>query len=468
MLPALATTTIFTFMWMWNDFFGSLIYLTTPENFTVPLALRQFLDTQGASNWGAMFAMSVVSLVPLFLVFLFGQRFLVKGFATPGTKSPATGRAPRAGPGSSVPATATRAGPGPSIPRSHDFRQRTFMTTRYAVIGTGHRAQMYLDAIAGPHAAVAQLVALIDSNPARREYYRGRFEQFADAESAGPEQLEELIERLAVDRVIVTSPDRLHAEHVVRALDAGADVIVEKPLTIDAPSARRIQEAIDRTGRQVLVTFNYRYSPRNTALKEIIAAGEIGEVVSVVFEWVLDTSHGADYFRRWHRDKANSGGLFIHKSAHQFDLVNWWTGQGHERVYARGGLRFYGRDNAEARGADLLPERGTHDGPRDPFELDLRGDERLKNLYLDAEQHDGYLRDRSVFDTGISTEDNLTAIVDYDRGAVLTYALNAHSPWEGYRVAVNGTAGRAELEIVERAEVIPAADDSAVVDPSAK
>src|SRR5690625_6807591 len=97
------------------------------------------------------------------------------------------------------------------------------MTTRYAVIGTGHRAQMYLDAIAGPHADVAQLVALIDSNPARREYYRGRFEQFADAESAGPEQLEELIERLAVDRVIVTSPDRLHAEHVVRALDAGAD-----------------------------------------------------------------------------------------------------------------------------------------------------------------------------------------------------------------------------------------------------
>ncbi|MGP5709295.1 carbohydrate ABC transporter permease [Brachybacterium alimentarium] len=86
MLPALATTTIFTFMWMWNDFFGSLIYLTTPENFTVPLALKSFLDTQGSSDWGAMFAMSVVSLIPLFLVFLFGQRFLVKGFATTGIK----------------------------------------------------------------------------------------------------------------------------------------------------------------------------------------------------------------------------------------------------------------------------------------------------------------------------------------------------------------------------------------------
>jgi multiple sugar transport system permease protein len=86
MLPALATTTIFTFMWMWNDFFGSLIYLTTPENFTVPLALQSFLDTQGSSDWGAMFAMSVLSLIPLFLVFLFGQRFLIKGFATTGIK----------------------------------------------------------------------------------------------------------------------------------------------------------------------------------------------------------------------------------------------------------------------------------------------------------------------------------------------------------------------------------------------
>lgn len=86
MTPALATTTIFTFMWMWNDFFASLIYLTTPENFTVPLALRSFLDTQASSDWGGMFAMSVVSLIPLFLVFLFGQKYLVKGFATTGLK----------------------------------------------------------------------------------------------------------------------------------------------------------------------------------------------------------------------------------------------------------------------------------------------------------------------------------------------------------------------------------------------
>ena len=86
MVPAIATTAIFTFMWTWNDFFSSLIYLTRMENYTVPLGVRAFMDTMGESNWGAMFAMSVVSLVPVFIAFLFGQKFLVRGIATTGIK----------------------------------------------------------------------------------------------------------------------------------------------------------------------------------------------------------------------------------------------------------------------------------------------------------------------------------------------------------------------------------------------
>jgi len=84
--PAIATTAIFTFIWTWSDFFTPLIYLTDPISYTVPVALRSFLDSSEGSNWGAMFAMSIVTLVPLFLAFLFGQRFLVKGIATTGGK----------------------------------------------------------------------------------------------------------------------------------------------------------------------------------------------------------------------------------------------------------------------------------------------------------------------------------------------------------------------------------------------
>jgi len=86
MVPALATTAIFTFIWSWNDFFTPLVYLTSPEAYTVPVALRSFVDSQGETSWGALFAMSVVSLLPVFIAFLVGQRWLVRGIATTGLR----------------------------------------------------------------------------------------------------------------------------------------------------------------------------------------------------------------------------------------------------------------------------------------------------------------------------------------------------------------------------------------------
>ena len=86
MTPALATTAIFTFIWTWNDFFSQLIYLTDPDIYTVPVALRSFVDATANTSWGSLFAMSLVSLLPIFLVFLFGQKYLVKGMATTGIK----------------------------------------------------------------------------------------------------------------------------------------------------------------------------------------------------------------------------------------------------------------------------------------------------------------------------------------------------------------------------------------------
>lgn len=343
---------------------------------------------------------------------------------------------------------------------------------RYGLIGAGHRAQMYTDAIGEAHRDVAVLVALADSNPGRLEHHRRRMvTEYGYADDAiaayGPDDVEAMVSEQALDAVIVTTPDFTHADIIVRVLRAGADAVVEKPLTIDAASAQRIVAAVKETGRKVVVTFNYRYSPRNSALKEVITSGRIGRVLSVTFEWVLDTAHGADYFRRWHREKVNSGGLLVHKSSHHFDLVNWWLADTPARVYASGGVRFYGAENADARGLAPRPERGTHDGEHGPFELDLRDDPRLKALYLDNEHHDGYRRDQDVFGPGVTTEDNLAVIVDYAGGATLSYALNAHSPWEGYRVAVNGTEGRAELVVVERAAVLLDDEGKVVIDPSA-
>ncbi|MGM1029056.1 MAG: Gfo/Idh/MocA family protein [Actinomycetota bacterium] len=341
--------------------------------------------------------------------------------------------------------------------------------TRYALAGAGHRAQLYVDAITGTFAEHAELVAICEPNPVRAAMHASHVSDRGQPAPSlwPPSQLEAMIEQARVDRVIICARDDLHAELIVRSLDAGVDVVVEKPLTIDGPSAAAIEDAVARTGGSVVMTFNYRYSPRNSALRRVIQEGRIGDVTSIDFSWMLDTKHGADYFRRWHREKSSSGGLLVHKASHHFDLVNWWIGQSPRRVFASGGLRFYGAENAAARGLGERPARGTHDGEHDAFELDLRDDPRLRALYLEAEQHDGYQRDRDVFGAGITIEDNLALVVDYAGGATLSYSLNAHAPWEGYRVAVNGTLGRVELDVVERGAVLVDEGLHPVLDPSA-
>ncbi len=88
-------------------------------------------------------------------------------------------------------------------------------------------------------------------------------------------------------------------------------------------------------------------------IKELVREGAVGKILSVDFEYLLDTNHGAEYFRRWHRRMENSGGLLVHKSTHHFNLVNWWIEEEPEEIYANGNLRFYGytRENRGERGS---------------------------------------------------------------------------------------------------------------------
>ena len=133
-------------------------------------------------------------------------------------------------------------------------------------------------------------------------------------------------------------------------MELGYDVITEKPMTTDAKKAQEIVDTIEKTGRNLCVTFNYRYAPHSSKVRELLMQNVIGDITQVHFEWFLNTSHGADYFRRWHRDKRNSGGLLVHKSTHHFDLINFWLDSAPETVFAFGDLKFYGRENAEKRG----------------------------------------------------------------------------------------------------------------------
>jgi len=326
----------------------------------------------------------------------------------------------------------------------------------YAIVGLGHRSHMYLDALLGPHAADGRLVGLCDSNPGRAEAAARKAASHGIAIPVfAAEAFDTMIAKMRPDRVIVTVPDNIHAFYIERAMELGCDVITEKPLTMDAASCARILAARQRTGRTVIVGFNYRYSPVRTLVKQALMSGIIGHVKSVTFEWLLDTHHGADYFRRWHRIKANSGGLFVHKATHHFDLLNWWLGTVPKRVTALGRRVFYRPEIGDALGLQDRGQRcaGCAAFARCGFRLDVVASAHLSELYAENEAHDGYQRDRCVFNADMDIEDSMNAMIEYDGGIVANYSLTAYNPREGYRVVFDGTRGRLDLENVERSHV---------------
>jgi predicted dehydrogenase len=181
-------------------------------------------------------------------------------------------------------------------------------------------------------------------------------------------------------------------------------------------------------------------------------SGVIGDVLSVDFHWMLDTSHGADYFRRWHSHKADSGGLMVHKATHHFDLVNWWLSAVPVSVTATGKRDFYTPAMAKRFGLQSYHERCLTCPEKDKctFALDLTKNARLKELYLDQEKYDGYFRDRCVFRPDIDIEDTTNLLVRYHTGVTMSYSLNAFNGWEGYCIAFNGTKGRLEHKMEEK------------------
>ncbi|WP_114951506.1 Gfo/Idh/MocA family protein [Sphingosinicella terrae] len=328
---------------------------------------------------------------------------------------------------------------------------------RYALVGCGSRSRMFETAIWGPHRGEAELVAICDTNPGRLALAQRRAAE-AGAPSPRPylaAEFDTMLRDRRPDALIVCPPDNVHDDYVVRALDAGLDVITEKPMTTEAGKAQRILDAVRRSGRHIRVTFNYRYSPFRTQVKELLMAGEIGDVLSVDFQWLLNTVHGADYFRRWHSDKSISGGLMVHKATHHFDLVNWWLSDVPESVIATGKKEYYIPAMARRMGLSgphqrcrTCPEKAACS-----FFFDLEEDAALRALYLENERYDGYHRDQCVWRESIDIEDTMNVVVGYQGGATLSYSLNAFNAWEGYRIAFNGTKGRLEHGAVEPALV---------------
>ncbi|NLD87273.1 MAG: Gfo/Idh/MocA family oxidoreductase, partial [Clostridiales bacterium] len=188
----------------------------------------------------------------------------------------------------------------------------------YVFAGASSRALgMFARPLSSTYSDVAELLGVYDINIGRsREFVKMLGQDVPVFDS-----FDGMIEATKPDFVIVTTVDAYHSDYIIRSLELGCNVITEKPMTIDEVRCNAILEAEKKFGKQVIVTFNYRFAPFKTKIKEVIESGAIGDVFSVHFEWLLTRcmdqgGHGASYFRRWNARMAKSGGLLVHKSTH--------------------------------------------------------------------------------------------------------------------------------------------------------
>ena len=314
---------------------------------------------------------------------------------------------------------------------------------RVALAGTGHRGSgTWGRQLTRDMADRVELVGIADTNSMRLTAGKRIIGTNAPVFS----DVREMLSQTRPDTLIVATRDDTHADYIVAALEAGIDVVTEKPMATTAEDCLRILATEQRTGRRVDVGFNYRFGPTAAKIKELLLSDTIGEVASVDFHWYLDTRHGADYFRRWHAFRAYSGTLFVHKSSHHFDLLNWYLDSYPIGVFARGDLVHYGKNGA-FRGprCKICSHRAECE-----YYFDLTADIALADLYEAPSAEDGYFRDGCVFRDEIDIFDTMSAVLLYENGVQATYSLNTFLPIEGYHLALNGQKGRIEVRQYER------------------
>jgi len=290
-------------------------------------------------------------------------------------------------------------------------------SVRVGIIGAGGRGIGCFGKLLKEHEGV-NLAALADTNMQRLEGAQQTLESDAELYT----DVEAMLRESKLDGVVITTPDFTHAETVIAALYAGVKhVLVDKPLATTTDGCVNVVKAMEETGGKVAIGFNLRHAPLLARIKEIIANGEIGDLMLAENREFYDG--GRTYMARWNRKYAWSGGLWIHKGSHDFDIFNWWNEGGvPQTVFASGGLN--------ALRPDKIPfevEDGKPVGPTcsECAYYDIcpdHNDAGKSNMFNEKTANaDGYHKDLCIYTSDKDVHDNGIAIVQYDNNVRVSH-----------------------------------------------
>lgn len=233
----------------------------------------------------------------------------------------------------------------------------------------------------------------------------------------------ELLERKDIDAVAILSPDYLHEEHAIGALQAGKHVYCEKPLAITVEGCDRIIEESKKSGKHLMVGFNMRYMSMYQTMKEIIDSGVIGDLKAVWVRHFVGFG-GYFYYHDWHGTAKNTTSLLLQKGSHDLDVIHWITGKYTKKVSAFGGLDFYGGDKPNTLTCPTCDEKDT------------------------CTEVSTEILTQCAFREEIDVEDNNMLIMELEGGIKASYLQCHFTPDYSRNYTFIGTKGRVENDDV--------------------
>lgn len=328
---------------------------------------------------------------------------------------------------------------------------------RIGIVGAGARGIFNFGVLfTREYGARAEVVALADPNRVRAEAGREFLRIDADID-ADPLSV---LSRKDVDAVVITSPDYLHEEHCLAAFKRGKHVFVDKPLAVTGDGCLRVLAAARRAKGVLYMGFNLRHDVVVSRLKTMAAAGTFGDIISV--QAVEHYDGGRTYMARWNRLKTYSGGLFIHKGTHDFDIVNWLMAPARPArvscfasasVFRKDRLPFALRAGAKPGPTctrcpyrETCPDRlSPADQTRDWAAPDR--DAWMKMWTGAAAEADGYERDLCLYLSDKDAHDQGIAMIEYDTGATAQHSEYFATSLTNRRYMLEGTLGHADADL---------------------
>jgi len=302
---------------------------------------------------------------------------------------------------------------------------------RLAVIGGGPRG-LYLARLAMDYPERAKIWAVAEPDEARRKLFQEKLnipdeQAFCDFKGL-------LAKCSEIDGVFIATPVKLHCEMTCTCLEKNLPVFLEKPMTMNIEEAVQIVRVAHRTGTQLQIGFNMRYSPFFAKLKQIVASGELGTILSLEWKEVLAPSHFAGGYCRdiSYSRRENCGAFILEKCCHDMDIINWLMDSPCVRVSSFGSRSYFNpRPN--------VPKMCSPDCPTEKsciFSLRKFGRLPRGNADVSGSEHQ---QEVCIFHSGSNLVDHQSAILEYDNGATAVFSLMPLSHQEARLMRICGT-----------------------------